>query len=1311
MKTHPNSSLHSHQPQAAPRPKCRLRPPLGLLLLTCLVPGRAEVIELTSTADTFISAGAPNNNAGATGWFDAGTDGTGGARRGLVRFDLAAIPPGSTITAAALELRLARIPGVGPVDSFMDLHRLDASWTEGAKVGNNGDLASAGESTWIARALGTSNWTAPGAEADAVATASASTLVGSSPGTVPSWSGSGVVADVQFWLDQPAANFGWLVMSQDEETPKTVRGFASREAGAAAPRLRIEYRRPPPVNVPPSVQIDVPGNAATFTSGLPLALTASAADTDGQVTSVQFFDGAVPLGSVGSSPFTLTVTLYTGAHTLTAVATDDRGAQTTSAPVTATGVTVPIANPIAERIPKGSLTTELQTVADGMASPIALAAPDDGTGRLFVADQDGRVWVVTAGGRLNTPALDIRDRLVLLGGYDERGLLGLALHPNFAQNPLLYTYTSESNTAPADFPSGPGTTSNHQSVVAEWRISAADANRVDVATRREILRVDEPQSNHNGGALRFGPDRLLYIALGDGGAANDAGAGHVPGGNGQDINRALGKLLRLDVDARTAPNGQYGVPGDNPFVGADGLDEIYAYGFRNPFAFSFDRLTGQLYLADVGQNKIEEIDIVTKGANYGWNHREGNAWFDGAGNIVTAPVRPPPANLVDPIAVYDHDDGTAVIGGHVYRGAAIPALAGRYIFGDWGTFGAPSGRLFYLDETNGVRQLRIGSEDRALRQWLKGIGEGPDGELYLLTTRGLGPNGDTGRLLKLVSAPAPIALANPAVAATTVSHAWTGGAGPFTLQRKNSPSDPVWTDAAASDTRAARSTLDAPAALYRVKDSAHDPRTIFSAYLSGAAERPANASTATGLGLFVLDGSTLAFNVAYSGLAADATASHIHGATNTTGNAGVRIDLGPYNGGAWGSKGTLSGVIVLTDAQRSLILSGLSYINIHNRLFPGGEIRGQLAPVNFQVGLDGASQRPANDSPGIGLGNLLLVGNQLTLNLTYRNLEQPAFAAHIHGPGGVDAIAPVLVDLGPLSGGAWGTSGALSGTVTLSPTQLAALIDGQTYINIHTPGEYDSGEIRGQILPHQSGTPLSALLSGLAERPTPITNSAAGSGTFSLEGDTLTFNVVYAGLSGPAVAAHIHGTADSSTTAGVLISLAPFNGGAWGTGGTLAGSVTLTPTQREAVLAGQTYVNVHTAANPGGEVRGQIAPVTLAAALSGGNERPSPIATAGTASATAALVRDRITLVVAYRGLTGTATGAHIHGPAGLTGTAGVLVGLDALNGGAYGASGALSGAVTLPYPAMLNVIDGQTYINIHTPANGGGEVRGHLLR
>jgi len=714
----------------------------------------AAVTNLTATADTFINSGSPNNNAGATGWFDAGTDGIGGVRRGLLRFDLSAIPAGSTVTSAALQLTVVRVPGNSPVNSIFDLFRLLSNWNEGNKGGNNGAPATAGETTWNARMQGTLNWTSPGAKNDAVATASASTAVGSAFNAKYSWSGSGLVADVQFWVDNPSQNFGWLLTSRSEGSRRSVRGFASRQSGANAGTLVVNYTPP---NLPPMVSIISPADGASFVSPASVTIQAAASDSDGTVTNVEFFDGSSSLGSDTVAPYTGTVTLYPGTHPLTAVATDDAGAVTISGAVTVDVNTVPIADPIPQRIVKGDITIELQTIVDGLAAPLGLAAPDDGSRRMFVYDQAGLAWVVTEGaGKLPTPLLDVSSRLVPLGNYDERGLLGLATHPDFAQYPLIYTYTSEPIDGPADFVSvmPAGVTNNHQSVIAEWRMSAVDPNQVDPASRREILRIDQPQSNHNGGTLRFGPDGLLYISLGDGGRANDVADGHVPGGNAQSLQRIYGKLLRIDVDGTNSANGKYGIPKDNPFVGQNAVQEIYAYGLRNPFTYSFDRLTSDLYVGDVGQRNIEEVDLVVKGGNYGWNVKEGSFWFDSVsqniGRVVTGPVRPVPPDLIDPIAEYDHSDGSSVIGGYVYRGNQVPVLQGRYVFGDWGSFAAPSARLFFLDPNSGIKELRIGLADRPTNFWLRGFGEDSDGELYVFGSRVLGPSGNTGEMFKIV---------------------------------------------------------------------------------------------------------------------------------------------------------------------------------------------------------------------------------------------------------------------------------------------------------------------------------------------------------------------------------------------------------------------------------------------------------------------------------------------------------------------------------------------------------------------------------
>jgi hypothetical protein len=335
-----------------------------------------------------------------------------------------------------------------------------------------------------------------------------------------------------------------------------------------------------------------------------------------------------------------------------------------------------------------------------------------------------------------------------------------------------------------------------------------------------------------------------------------------------------------------------------------------------------------------------------------------------------------------------------------------------------------------------------------------------------------------------------------------------------------------------------------------------------------------------------------------------------------------------------------------------------------------------------------------------GSGTFMLAGSNLNFNVTYSGLSGPAFAAHIHGPSTPALSAPVLIDLAAYNGGAFGSSGNLAGTISLTPEQLAWVIDGLTYVNFHTSAN-PSGELRGQIFPQAAGVPLTASMSGLAERPTPITNSASGAGTFSLQGDRLTFNIRYGGLR-PATA---------STATGVMIDLAPYNGGAWGSSGSLSGSVLVNAAQKAAVLGGLTYVNLHTPSNPGGELRGQIAPVAMFSSLSGVNERPATTYSSGTGSGSFALVWSNLTTVVTYRGLTGAANAAHIHGPAGLLAAAGVLVDLSPYNGGAFGASGSVAGFIPLTVDQLGNVSDLITYVNFHTAANPSGEIRGQIFR
>jgi glucose/arabinose dehydrogenase len=418
-------------------------------------------------------------------------------------------------------------------------------------------------------------------------------------------------------------------------------------------------------------------------------------------------------------------------------------------------------DPFPDAISKGAIHIGLQEVASGFTAPNLLTHAGDGTDRLFVADQKGTIRLIKNGALQATPYLDLSSRLVTLNpAYDERGLLGLAFHPDYANAGKagygkVYTYSSEVRVAGAADFSVTSPSFNHQSVVAEWQVDPANADRINANSRREIMRIDQPQSNHNGGMLAFGPDANLYISLGDGGAANDVGNGHGTIGNGQDASNVLGSILRIDPTGNNSANGKYGIPSDNPFVNDTArVDEIFAYGLRNTWRFSFDTQNGQLVAADVGQNTVEEVNIITAGGNYGWNLKEGQFKFNPATGLISNDLSGLPANLIDPVLQYDHTEGFSVTGGFVYRGSDLPSLQGKYIFGDWGSFGFPSGRLFAGDLSNGsIEELNVDNMDLSL--WILGFGQDAEGELYVLGSSQRGPGGLTGQVFKF-TAPVPI---------------------------------------------------------------------------------------------------------------------------------------------------------------------------------------------------------------------------------------------------------------------------------------------------------------------------------------------------------------------------------------------------------------------------------------------------------------------------------------------------------------------------------------------------------------------------
>jgi len=453
-------------------------------------------------------------------------------------------------------------------------------------------------------------------------------------------------------------------------------------------------------------------------------------------------------------------------------------------------------------IPRGDVAIRLQPIVTGMGAPDYATSAPGNPDRLYVIEQRGLLQVVDNGSLLPTPALDIQG--VIGGAFnpasanDERGFLGVAFHPGFTDstNPgyrTLYTYNSQpisAGTSPT-YVAPNGASQGYKNVINEWKMSAADLNVVDPASQREIISFGKNANNHNGGTVAFGPDGYLYLATGDGGNANDVGASHIePGGNAQNLATPLGKMLRIDpLDPTLNPasadpvstNGQYRIPTTNPFQAAGQVPEIFAYGFRNPYRYSFDTLTGDLIMADVGQNNVEEINKVVLGGNYGWAIKEGTFLFNR-----TAVLGPPPMNagtvganspgapagLIDPISgplgtlQYDHGDGISITGGFVYRGSAIPELYGKYVFGDLAirnvqNVGRIDGRLFYADlEMGTIHEFlmpQFANHQLPNQVTVHGFGQDGHGELYALVTN-TPSNGTGGILYKLVAVPEPASM-------------------------------------------------------------------------------------------------------------------------------------------------------------------------------------------------------------------------------------------------------------------------------------------------------------------------------------------------------------------------------------------------------------------------------------------------------------------------------------------------------------------------------------------------------------------------
>jgi glucose/arabinose dehydrogenase len=398
----------------------------------------------------------------------------------------------------------------------------------------------------------------------------------------------------------------------------------------------------------------------------------------------------------------------------------------------------------------------LQKVVDGLTAPIILIPFNKN--QMLLGEQTGRLSLLSKDGKLK----EFGDIKGLLGpqktSFDERGLLGVALHPNFQKNHKLYAYYS------APLRQGGPKHWDHTSHVSEFSVKGG---RLDLSSERVLMQIDQPYFNHDGGRIAFGADGFLYIGSGDGGHGNDVNAperldrktkaviqpaivARGPRGNGQDLTVLLGKILRIDVDKKSGGR-EYGIPSGNPFVGRkDARPEIYAYGIRNPWSLTFD--TGgdhELFVGDVGQSRWEEVNIIKAGGNYGWNLREGDDWFNPKSD--RTPLDKPyidggATEFVGPVVAYENmgafgpkGHGRSITGGYVYRGKAIGELKGRYVFGDWSRNLGPKLGIIYV-ATRGAghkwdyEALGLGPEgDTNLGAFLWAFGTDADGELYVMT--------------------------------------------------------------------------------------------------------------------------------------------------------------------------------------------------------------------------------------------------------------------------------------------------------------------------------------------------------------------------------------------------------------------------------------------------------------------------------------------------------------------------------------------------------------------------------------------------
>lgn len=814
---------------------------MGVILVVFLATkhANAEIAVIDAAKDNTLyesTTGSLSNGAGQ--YFFVGRTGqlSGSIRRGLLQFDIAAaIPSGSTINSVVLRLNLSRVRIA--TNKTINIHRALADWGESTSdaAGQEGPgaPASAGDATWLHTFHNTDFWTTAGG--DFSGAVQASTIVTNlgpySWGSTPE-----LVADVQSWLDSPASNFGWVILG-NETIGTTAARFDTRESLVEGnrPALTVDFTLPVAMGAccnqltgscvddvevefclgvndrfggvdstcttldPPcqpsgaccneliGVCTDLVLESDCTGPGLRYGGDASdCATIDPQCTPPP--TGACCLESSGGCAEDLTALECSGRLGRFA---GNGSTCSTASPACQASVSISL------ELVAGGVANAKLNAGSGLTAPVFLTHASDGSGRLFIVDQIGHIRIVKDGTLLPTPFLDLTSKIITINPFfDERGVLGLAFHPDYANNGRFFVrYSAPRAGDPAEPCNNPEgfVVGCHAETVAEFTVSA-DPDVGDLSSEIILFQVDEPQFNHDAGQILFGPDGLLYFTLGDGGGANDGLAddppSHGPIGNGQNISTTLGSLLRIDIDGTPDPGLDYKIPPGNPFAGGGGAPEIYAYGFRNPYRFTFAKIAGVdiAIVGDVGQNLFEEIDFVpilpAPGLlNFGWVIREGFQCFD-----PMAPTSPPATcatvgassePLLDPVVDYPHPTscmediecvalgtfcngegfcnnpaGIAVIGGYVYQGSNYPALAGKYLFGDFGqSFVVPGGRLFYMDvegaDAFNIREAFIAPDGAPLGQALLGIGEDEGGELYILAADNIGPSG-TGFVYRIV---------------------------------------------------------------------------------------------------------------------------------------------------------------------------------------------------------------------------------------------------------------------------------------------------------------------------------------------------------------------------------------------------------------------------------------------------------------------------------------------------------------------------------------------------------------------------------